>query len=47
MSYAGISSPRMRANVVDYLRTLADHPIPLPSAAPATAPATAGSTSNP
>jgi cytochrome c len=58
MSYAGIAQPKMRANVVDYLRTLADHPVPLPSAsaapskgpAPATksaAPATAGSTSNP
>jgi cytochrome c len=58
MSYAGIASPRMRANVVDYLRGLADHPVPLPAAtaAPAKGPAspaqsgaptTAGSTSNP
>jgi cytochrome c len=58
MSYAGIANPRMRANVIDYLCTLADHPVPLPSAtaapaklpAPAAksgAPATAGSTSNP
>jgi cytochrome c len=58
MSYAGIAQPRMRANVVDYLRTLADQPVPLPAAtaapskgpAPAAksgAPVSAGSTSNP
>jgi cytochrome c len=58
MSYAGIAQPKMRANVVDYLRTLADQPVPLPSATAAPskgpvsatksgAPATAGSTSNP
>ena len=58
MTYAGIAQPKMRANVVDYLRTLADKPAPLPSATaapskgptPATksgAPTTAGSTSNP
>jgi cytochrome c len=32
MSYAGIAQPRMRANVIDYLRTLADKPEPLPAA---------------
>jgi cytochrome c len=58
MSYAGIAQPKMRANVVDYLRTLSDHPVPLPSATSAPskapmpaaksgAPTTAGSTSNP
>jgi cytochrome c len=58
MSYAGIAQPKMRANVVDYLRTLADQPVPLPAAtaAPAKgptpdaksgAPGTAGSTANP
>jgi cytochrome c len=34
MSYAGMSPPKMRANVVDYLRTLADHPVPLSTATP-------------
>ena len=58
MSYAGIAQPKMRANVVDYLRTLADQPVPLPAATAAPskgptpaaqsgAPTTAGSTSNP
>jgi cytochrome c len=58
MSYAGIAQPKMRANVIDYLRTLADQPVPLPAATaspskgptPATksgAPASAGTTSNP
>jgi cytochrome c len=58
MSYAGIAQPKMRANVVDYLRTLSDKPLPLPaptaapskgptSATKSGAPATAGSTSNP
>jgi cytochrome c len=58
MSYAGIAQPKMRANVVDYLRALADQPVPLPSATAAPskgptpaaksgAPSTAGSTSNP
>jgi cytochrome c len=40
MSYAGITQPKMRANVVDYLRTLSDKPVALPattSAAGATA----------
>jgi cytochrome c len=58
MSYAGITQPKMRANVIDYLRTLSDHPVPLPAATsepakapiPATksgAPTTPSSTSNP
>lgn len=32
MSYAGIAQPKMRANVIDYLRTLSDKPVPLPAA---------------
>jgi cytochrome c len=58
MRYVGIAQPRMRANVVDYLRTLSDHPVPLPAATAAPskgptsatksgAPTTAGTTSNP
>ena len=31
MAFAGIASPQERANVVDYLRTLADSPKPLPA----------------
>ena len=33
MTYAGISKPEQRADVIDYLRTLADNPVPLPKAA--------------
>lgn len=42
MTFAGISNPKERADVIDYLRTLSDHPEPLPgakAAAPAAAPA--------
>ncbi len=46
MSYAGISDAKKRADVIDYLRTLAKDPLPLPeapakqaSAAPGAAPA--------
>lgn len=41
MSYAGIDSNQMRADVIDYLHTLSDNPEPLPpvTAAPAPAPA--------
>lgn len=40
MTFAGISRPQQRADVIDYLRTLADSPVPLPKAeeAPANAP---------
>ncbi|MDP2410183.1 MAG: cytochrome c family protein [Pseudolabrys sp.] len=43
MAYAGISRDQARADVIDYLRTHADNPVPLPAtaAAPA-APAPAG-----
>jgi cytochrome c len=50
MAFAGIPSAKQRAEVIDYLRTLADNPEPLPSAgdapktaAPAAAPAAAPS----
>ena len=32
MTFAGISRPQQRADIIDYLRTLADNPVPLPSA---------------
>jgi cytochrome c len=37
MSYAGLTNAQMRANVIDYLRTLSDHPEPLPTEAGASA----------
>jgi cytochrome c len=33
MTYAGISKPEQRADVIDYLHTLSDNPVPLPKAA--------------
>jgi cytochrome c len=42
MSFAGLKKPDERANVIAYLRTLADNPVPLP-AATAQAPAPADS----
>jgi cytochrome c len=42
MTFAGLSRPEQRADVIDYLHTLADNPLPLPKAAqgaPAGAPA--------
>ena len=41
MSFAGIADPKKRADVIDYLRTLAANPEPLPAA-----PASADSTQN-
>jgi cytochrome c len=41
MSYAGLPNAQMRANVIDYLRTLSDHPEPLPTDA-GSKPASAG-----
>ena len=32
MSYAGLSDPKKRADIIDYLRTLAKDPLPLPEA---------------
>lgn len=44
MTYAGVKDPQARANVIDYLRTLSDSPLPLPpvEAAPAAPAAPAG-----
>jgi cytochrome c len=45
MSFAGIPNDKQRADVIDYLRTLADNPMPLPAAeasTPATTTATPG-----
>lgn len=33
MTFAGISKPEQRADVIDYLHTLSDNPVPLPKAA--------------
>jgi cytochrome c len=42
MAFAGLKKPDERANVIAYLRTLADSPVPLPEARAATAPAAGG-----
>jgi cytochrome c len=42
MAFAGLKKPDERANVIAYLRTLADSPVPLPEAPAATAPAVEG-----
>jgi len=42
MSYAGITNDKQRADVISYLRTLSDNPVPLPAAEPAAAPAAGG-----
>jgi cytochrome c len=39
MSFAGLTSEKQRADVIDYLNTLSDNPQPLPSANTAAAPA--------
>ncbi len=41
MAYAGISNDQIRADVIDYLRTLSHDPMPLPAAGPENASATA------
>ena len=41
MSFAGITSDKQRADVIAYLRSLSDNPVPLPSPQEANAPATA------
>jgi cytochrome c len=33
MTFAGLSRPEQRADVINYLRTLSDNPVPLPKAA--------------
>lgn len=46
MTFAGIENPQQRADVIDYLHTLSDHPLPLPKPQPqaktAAAPAAGG-----
>lgn len=41
MSFAGITNDKQRADVIAYLRTLSDNPVPLPAVKPAAAPAPA------
>ncbi len=41
MSYAGLSDPKKRADIIDYLRTLAANPEPLPTPPPQATPALA------
>jgi len=43
MTYAGIKNEQQRANVIDYLHTLSDNPVPLPKAQAENAPAPAAS----
>lgn len=48
MTYAGVKDPQDRANIIAYLRTLADSPVPLPPPTPApVAEAPAGSEAPP
>ncbi|HET9175471.1 MAG TPA: cytochrome c family protein [Pseudolabrys sp.] len=35
MTFAGLTRPEQRADIIDYLRTLADNPVPVPKAAEA------------
>lgn len=44
MTFAGIQNPEQRANLIAYLRTQSDNPVPLPKAA---APAAPGNAQNP
>ncbi len=39
MSFAGIANDKQRADVIDFLRTIADNPVPLPTAEAAPPPA--------
>jgi cytochrome c len=39
MTFAGIKNEQQRADVIDYLHTMADNPVPLPTAAEAAPPA--------
>ena len=42
MTFAGISNPQQRADVIAFLDTLADNPVPLPKAEAGAAPAAGG-----
>ncbi len=41
MAFAGIKKPEQRADLIAYLRSLSDNPVPLPTAEPAAEPAAA------
>jgi cytochrome c len=43
MTFAGLSNPKQRADIVAYLDSLSAHPMPLPTAQGAAAPAAGGS----
>jgi cytochrome c len=43
MAFAGVPSPQERADILAYLRTLSDNPVPLPTAEAAAPPAAGGS----
>ncbi len=47
MAYAGIANDQIRADVIDYLRTLSQSPEPLPTPADAAAEEKAASASGP
>jgi cytochrome c len=47
MAFAGIKNPTERANLIAYLRTLSDNPVPIPSATAAAAPAAAPAAAEP
>ena len=47
MSFAGITSDKQRADVIAYLRTLADNPVPLPQTPPAAPSGGAGTPAQP
>jgi cytochrome c len=42
MTFAGLSRAEQRADVIDYLHTLADNPVALPKAAEGAPPAAGG-----
>jgi cytochrome c len=42
MTFAGLSRGEQRADVIDYLHTLSDNPLPLPKAAEGAPPAAGG-----
>lgn len=47
MAFAGVSSPKERADIIRYLDTLAENPVPLPKAEPAAASAPAAAAPGP
>ena len=42
MTFAGVKNDQQRADVIDFLRTLSDNPLPLPKAQAENAPAAGG-----